>query len=77
MKGMGWVPDAGQLGAAETQTGQVPKLLVGRIEPVSLCLLKSHCVEPIVILHVVLPLHHHLPHVSSFQQAFHYYMMAL
>jgi len=61
MKGTGQVPGAGQLGTAKTQTGQVPKLWGGRIELVSLQLLKNCHVEPIVIPCMVLPLHHHLP----------------
>src|SRR5882724_5341842 len=62
MKGMGWVPGTGELGAAETQTRKAPKLWGGgRIKLVSLQLLKNHCVEPIIIPCMVLPLHPHLP----------------
>ena len=64
MKGTGQVPGTGQSGAAKTQTGQAPNCVCvwgERIKLESLKLLKNCHVEPIVIQHMVLPLHHHLP----------------
>ena len=61
MKGMGQTPSIGKISAAEYERGKCPNLCRGGSQTSECVLVEKYCGEPEIVLHVILPLHHHHP----------------